>query len=48
MTNSQFPIPNEFPMTKDRAMGTGRGIGHWTFGFGHSLVIGHWSLVIPR
>src|ERR1043166_7937553 len=21
-------------------------IGHWSFGFGHSLVIGHWSLVI--
>src|SRR6266545_3695227 len=23
-------------------------IGHWSLGFGHSLVIGNWSLVIPQ
>jgi len=39
-------MTKEFPMTNDQCpTGTAR-FGHWSLGFGHSLVIGHWSLVI--
>jgi len=42
MTNDQAPMTNKAPMSNDQL-----GHLHWSFGIGHLLVIGIWSLVIP-
>jgi hypothetical protein len=46
-------MSKEIPMTNDTMTKRSperaedrSSIGHWSLGFGHSLVIGHWSLVI--
>src|SRR6266487_2429407 len=44
MTNAQgAPPPSANASAEFRALG----LDHWSLELGHSLVIGHWSLVIP-
>jgi hypothetical protein len=51
MTNAQCPMTKEAPMTNDE-WGIAREVAlaatHWSLGFGHSLVIGIWDLVIHQ
>ena len=46
MANSQFPIPNQCQTPNARGCVLEGDCGHWALELGHSLVIGHWSLVI--
>src|SRR5437870_3885683 len=54
MTNDQFPMTNGMTNVQCSRPGARHDRrcdlvnGQWSLGIEHSLVIGHWSLVIPR
>jgi len=45
MSNLQCPMNDQAPANGQLAPKAHDG-GHWSLGFGHSLDIGHWTLVI--